>query len=72
MAAEADLVLAEARASGAEAMVKHLKMMIAKFKRDRFGQSSERGQKILDPLELQLEELKATATEYASGEDRGA
>jgi transposase len=63
--AEADLVLAQARVSGAEAMVKHLKLMIAKFKRGRFGQSSERGQKILDQLELQLEELEATATEDA-------
>jgi transposase len=55
--------MAEARASGAEAMVKHLKLMIAKFKRDRFGSSSERSRKILDQLELQLEELEATATE---------
>lgn len=55
--------MAEARASGAEAMVAHLKLVIAKMKRDRFGQSSERGRKILDQLELQLEELEATATE---------
>ena len=55
--------MAEARASGAEAMVAHLKLVIAKMKRDRFGQSSERGCKILDQLELQLEELEATATE---------
>ncbi|MBF8257289.1 MAG: IS66 family transposase [Anaerolineales bacterium] len=54
---------AEARASGAEAMVTHLKLVIAKLKRDRFGQSSERGRKILDQLELQLEELEATAAE---------
>jgi transposase len=55
--------MAEARASGAEAMVVHLKLIIAKMKRDRFGQSSERSRKILDQLELQLEELEATATE---------
>jgi transposase len=55
--------MAEARASGAEAMVAHLKLVIAKMKRDRFGQSSERSRKILDQLELQLEELEATATE---------
>jgi hypothetical protein len=34
---------AEARASGAEAMVAHLKLLIAKMKRDRFGASAERG-----------------------------
>ncbi len=56
---------AEARAVGAEAMVTHLKLMIAKLRRDRFGQSAERGRKLLDQLELQLEELEATATEDA-------
>jgi transposase len=54
---------AEARASGAEAMVVHLKLLIAKMKRDRFGQSSERGQRLLDQMELQLEELEANAAE---------
>jgi transposase len=61
--AEAEAALALARASGAEAMVEHLKLVIAKMKRDRFGQSSERGRKLLDQLELQLEELEATAME---------
>jgi hypothetical protein len=30
----------------------HLKLLIAKMKRERFGQSSERGRKLLDQLEL--------------------
>jgi transposase len=54
---------AEARASGAEAMVAYLKLLIAKMKRERFGQSAERGRKLLNQLELQLEELEASATE---------
>ena len=54
--------LAEARMSSAEAMIAHLKLMIAKYKRDQFGQSSERARH-LDQLEFQLEELEATATE---------
>jgi transposase len=53
---------AEARASGAEAMVAHLKLLIAKLRRERFGPSAERS-RLLDQLELQLEELEATATE---------
>jgi len=66
---------AEARASGAEAMVAHLKLVIAKLKRERFGPSAERGSQLLDQLELQLEELAASATEdelaakAKSGED---
>jgi len=53
---------AEARASGAEAMVAHLKPLIAKMKRDRFGASAERGRKLLDQLEMQLEELETAAS----------
>ena len=54
---------AEARASGAEALVAHLKLLIAKMRRDRFGPSSEHARRLLDQLELQLEELEASATE---------
>jgi len=54
--------LAEARVSSAEAMVEQLMLLIAKYKRDRFGQSSERARH-LDQLQLQLEELEAMATE---------
>jgi len=35
----------EARTSGAEAMVAHLELLIAKMRRDRFGPSSERGRR---------------------------
>ena len=54
---------AEARASGAEAMVAHLKLLIAKLRHEQFGASSERGRKLLDQLELQLEEVQAAAAE---------
>jgi transposase len=60
---------AEARASGAEAMVAHLKLLIAKMKRDRFGASAERGRKLLDQLEMQLEELETAATEDQAAAD---
>ncbi len=53
----------EARASDAEAMVAHLKLLIAKMKRDRFGASAERGRKLLDQLEMQLEEMETAAAE---------
>ena len=56
---------AEARASGAEAMIAHLKLLIAKMKRDRFGRSAERGRQLIDQLELQLEELEASESEDA-------
>jgi len=63
---------AEARAAGAAALVGPLKLTIAQLKHDRFGASSERGRKLLDQLELQLEELEAAAAEdeAALGPDR--
>ena len=57
---------AEARASGAEAMVAHLKLMIAKLRHDQYGASSERGRKLLDQMELELEELEANTAEDAA------
>ena len=63
---------AEARASGAEAMVAHLKLLIAKLRHDRFGASSERGRKLLDQMELELEEVEAAASEdEATAASRG-
>lgn len=44
-------------------MVEHLELLIAKMKRDRFGASAERGRKLLDQLEMQLDELETSATE---------
>src|SRR5215472_18377750 len=52
---------AEARAASAEALVAHYKLLIAKLRREQYGQSSERTRKLLDQLELQLEEAVATA-----------
>src|ERR671912_172805 len=63
---------AEARASGAEAMVAHLKLLIARLKRDKYGASSERGRKLLDQLELELGELVAAASEDAARDRRGS
>jgi transposase len=54
---------AEARALSAEALVAHYKLLIAKLRREQYGQSSERGRQLLDQLELQLEEAAASAAE---------
>ena len=54
---------AEARAAAAEAFVAHLKLEIAKYRHDRFAPSSEHGRKLLDQMELQLEEAQAAVSE---------
>ena len=65
-AEQSDRREAEARASGAEAMVAHLKLLIARLKHDKYGAASERGRKLLDQLQLELGELVAAASEDAA------
>ena len=58
-----ELAAAEARASAADALVAHLKQQIALLRRDKYGASAERSQRLADQLELRLEELEADAGE---------
>jgi transposase len=71
-AAERDLVQARALASCTEAMVKELKLEIAKLRRDKYGISSERRARLIDQLELQLEDLEVTASEDALSAEQAA
>jgi integrase len=59
-------------AFGAEAMAAHLKLLIAGLKHDRFGASSERGRKRIDPLELERGERVASASEDATAAEAAA
>jgi transposase len=61
--ARADAAAARARQSDGEALIAHLKLQIEKLKRQLYGTRSERGSRLLDQLELQLEELEATASQ---------
>ena len=54
---------AQAAASSVEATIAHLKLMIEKLRRELYGQRSERTTRLIDQMELQLEELEAKATE---------
>jgi transposase len=63
--AEAEAARALAQVSSAEAMITHYKLAIEKPRRALYGQRSERGERLVGQLELQLEELEATATEDA-------
>src|SRR5213593_3214918 len=62
-ALKAALIEARMKLAGAEAMIEHLQLVIAKMKREKFGPRSEHSQRLLDQLELQLEELAAAAGE---------
>jgi transposase len=63
IAARAEVAAARARRSEDKALIAHLKLEIEKLNRDRFGPRSERSARLLAQLELQLEELEASATE---------
>jgi len=62
-ALKAALIETRAKLSGAQALIEHLQLVIAKMKREMFGPRSERSQRLIDQLELQLEELAAAAAE---------
>jgi transposase len=62
-ALKAALIETRVRLSGAEALIEHLQLVIAKMKRAIYGPRSERSQRLLDQLELELEELAAAVGE---------
>ena len=61
--ARAEAAAARARQSDDHALIAHLKLQIEKLNRDRYGPRSERTARLLDQLELTLEELESSATE---------
>jgi transposase len=62
-ALKAALIETRAKLVGAQALIEHLQLVIAKMKREMFGPRSERSQRLIDQMELQLEELAAAAGE---------
>jgi transposase len=63
IAAQAEASRAKAEASSTEATIAHLKLQIEKLRRELYGHRSERTARLLDQMELELEELEAKATE---------
>src|SRR5438128_2324554 len=72
LARDAELAQARAEASSAEALIVHLRLMIEKLKRDLFGPRNERKARLLDQMELELEELEAAATEDELAAEKAA
>jgi transposase len=61
--AVADAANARAELSDSEVLIAHLELRIEKLKRELHGPRSERTARLLEQLELELEELATTATE---------
>src|SRR3984957_8261640 len=70
-ALKAAFIEMRAKVFGAEALIEHLRLVIAKMKRELYGPRSERSQRLLDQLELQLEDLIAAAGEAQAEAERG-
>src|SRR5215831_10565035 len=62
-ALRAELLETRAKLSGAQALIEHQRLLIEKMKRAMFGPRSERSQRLLEQMELQLEETAAAAGE---------
>jgi transposase len=70
--AEADLAHAQATGSSAEALIARLRLEIEKLRGTLYGVRSERKERLLDQLEMQLEDAEADATEDELAAERTA
>jgi transposase len=61
--AQADLTHAQATASSADALIVQLRLELEKLRRTLYGVRSERKERLLDQLEMQLEDVEADASE---------
>ena len=71
-ARNAELARARAEVSSAEALIAHLRLTIEKMRRELYGSRSERKARLLDQMELELEELEAAAAEDELAAERAA
>jgi len=60
---KAEAANAQADLSSSEALNAHLKLEIEKLRRELYGSRSERKARLLEQMELQLEDLETAATE---------
>src|SRR4051794_36101323 len=72
LAAEAERDHSRSSVSSADALIAYLKLEIEKLRRTLFGVRSERKQRLLDQLELQLEDAQAAASEDELAAERSA
>jgi transposase len=69
---KAELALARARAADDAATIARQDLEIAKLRRQLYGPRSERTARLLDQIELELEDFEATATEDESAAEQAA
>jgi transposase len=68
----AEVALARAKMAEDAATIARQNLEIAKLRRQLYGPRSERTARLLDQMELELEELEATATQYEIAAEQAA
>jgi transposase len=63
LAQREQLTLAKSEVTVSRLEIERLKLMLAKARREQFGQSSERGKLLVEQLELAIEDLEETQAE---------
>ena len=63
LAQREQLTLAKSEVTVGRLEIERLKLMLAKARREQFGQSSERGKLLVEQLELAIEDLEVTQAE---------
>jgi len=72
IASRAEAATARAELAEHQALIAYLKLQIEKYKRDQYGTRSERIARLIDQLELRLEEAESAATEDELAAEKAA
>ena len=58
VAAKSELLQVQAVVSASEEIIRHLRLQIAKLRREQYGHSAERHPRLIEQLEMQLEDIE--------------
>lgn len=70
--AKAEAAFVKARLTTTNVLIESLKLEIARLRRETYGQTSERGARLIEQLEFQLEELETDRAEDEAAADAAA
>jgi len=72
VAAKEELTQVQAIVSASEDMIRHLRLQIAKLRREQYGHSAERHARLIEQLEMQLEDLETDLEQDRAKADAAA
>jgi transposase len=72
VAAKGELTQVQAIVSASEDMIRHLRLQIAKLRREQYGHSAERHARLIEQLEMQLEDLETDLEQDRAKADAAA